>query len=392
MKPRSTVDNRARVRRRAACVSAVLPALLACGVDVTASSTATAVATGTAPNDVALTACAGRRTALVAASADARVDILDLGGTSGAQPPRAVFLGEGTNPWSVAPAADGRAVVTLFNAHAVALIDACGARALDRAAVDDVFAIDPVTVPSPIDADGDGTTETTITRLRPRAPQAAVVVDGAAFVTFTNVLAYSLDDAPMQAGPGMLARFVVDGDHLVVDRVVVLPCENPQGIAAGVADDVVVTCTGRFVIDAGAHRRVSPGALVRVGRAALDVRAHAVVDASPGTPAPIGADIVVGDVLDGRVMRYAADLTLVEQTPPADGVESVFVVVVDDAGRPLAGRFGSGEVLVDPFGAAALVRLQPRGPTRGLIDVVVDGDDVFGLFSLSGELVRGALP
>jgi hypothetical protein len=358
-------------------------------------TSAAAVATGTAPNDVALTTCSGRRTALVAASADARVDVLDLAGDvddGDRVAPQAVFLGEGSNPWSVAPAPDGRAVATLFGADAVALIDACGARDLDRAVVDAVLPVEPITLPVAVDADGDGQEETTVTQLRPRAPQAVVVVDGVAFVTWTNVLAYSFDGAPMQTGPGMVARFVVDGDRLVFDRIARLPCENPQGIAAGDADDVIVTCTGRFVVDAGAHRRVSSGGIARVGRATLDLRAFAALQASPGTPALVGGDIVVGDVLDGRVMRFDAALVLLQQTAPADGVESVFVVVVDDAGRPLAGRFGSGEVLVDPFGDAALVRLQPRGPTRGLIDVVVDGEDLFGLFSLSSELVRGALP
>ena len=354
--------------------------------------------TGTAPNDVALTVCDGARTALVAASADARLDVLavdndgDGDGDGDARAARAVFLGEGTNPWSVASSSGDRAVVTLFDAGAVALVDACGGRALDVARADVVFDIDPIVLASPVDGDGDGDDETTVTRLRPRTPQGVVVAGDVAFVTFTNVLSYSLDDQPMQTGPGVVARFVVDGEHLAFDRAVVLPCENPQGIAAGDAGDVVVACTGRFVVDGGAHRRVSPGGLVRVGRDALDVRAFAALDASPGTPAVWQGDVVVGDVLDGRVLRFDEGLALVEATAPASGVESIFNVAVDAHGRLLAARFGSGEVLVDPFGVAGVVRLQPDGPTRGLIDVVADADDVFGLFSLSGELVRGTLP
>lgn len=351
-----------------------------------------ALPTGTAPNDVALTVCDGARTALVAASADARLDVLALDRGDDAEAAHAVFLGEGTNPWSVAPAPGGRAVVTLFDAAAVALVDACGGRALAETTADVVLDIDPVVLQTPVDADGDGRVETVVTRLRPRTPQGVVVVDDVAFVTYTNVLAYSLDEQPMQTGPGVVARFVVDGDRLSFDRAALLPCDNPQGLAAGDDGDVVVACTGRFVVDGGAHRRVSPGALARVGRAALDVRAFVALDASPGTPTLWQDDIVVGDVLDGRVLRFDRALSFVEATEAASGVESIFNVAIDSAGRPLAARFGSGEVLVDPFGAARVVRLQPDGPTRGLIDVAADDDDLFGLFSLSGELVRGTLP
>ncbi|MBM4282046.1 MAG: hypothetical protein FJ137_15235 [Deltaproteobacteria bacterium] len=348
-----------------------------------------ALATGTAPNDVALTTCDGARTALVAASADARVDVLGVDADAGA---RAVFLGAGANPWSVAPAEGGRAVVTLFSEGAVALVDACGGRDLDRAAADVVVDVAPITLPAPVDADGDGDEETTVTRLRPRTPQGVVVAGDVAFVTYTNVLAYAVDDAPMQTGPGVVARFVIDGDRLTFDRAAVLGCENPQGVALGDDDDVIVACTGRFVVRDGAHRRVSQGALVRLGRAALDERAAVAVDASPGTPTVWRGDVVVGDVLDGRVLRFDRALALQQATPAAAGVESIFNVAVDADGRLLAARFGSGEVLVDPFGSAGVVRLQAAGPTRGLIDVVTDGDDLFGLFSLSGELVRGALP
>jgi hypothetical protein len=351
-------------------------------------ATDAALATGTAPNDVALTVCGGIRTALVAASADARVDVLGLD-DEGA---RAVFLGEGTNPWSVAPSSGGRAVVTLFHADAVALVDVCQGDALDRAAADVVFDIPAVTVPVPVDADGDGVEETTITRLRPRTPQGVVVADDLAFVTFTNVLAYALDDAPMQTGPGVVARFRIVDDRLHFDQAVMLDCDNPQGIALGDDDDVIVACTGRFAVEEGAHRRISPGGLLRLGRQELDVRHHAELAASPGTPTTWRGDVVSGDVLDGRVLRFDRTLAPVAATAPAVGVESVFNVAVDGGGRLLAARFGSGEVLIDPFGASAVVRLQPEGPTRGLIDVVTDGDDLFGLFSLSGELVRGALP
>jgi hypothetical protein len=137
---------------------------------------------------------------------------------------------------------------------------------------------------------------------------------------------------------------------------------------------------------------VSPGGLVRVGRDLLDVRAHVALDASPGTPTVWRGDVVVGDVLDGRVLRFDRALVLVDATAAAGGIESIFNVTVDAQGRLLAARFGSGEVLVDPFGDEHVVRLQPDGPTRGLIDLVADDDDVFGLFSLSGELVRGTLP
>jgi hypothetical protein len=366
----------------------VLLGLAACLPSTPAQQT-DSLATGTSPNDVALTTCAGQRTALVAASADARVDVMGLFDPAAV---RAVFLGEGTNPWSVAPSSRGRAVVTLFHAGEVALIDACAGDLLHRAAADVVLPVPPLTLATPVDADGDGEEETTVTHLRPRTPQGVVVHEDVAFVTYTNVLAYAVDDLPMQTGPGVVARFLIDDERLVFDRAVVLACENPQGIAVGDDDDVLISCSGRFDVYDGAHRRISPGALVRVNRETLAEQAFASLAASPGTPTVWRGDIVVGDVLDGRVLRFGRGLTLQEQTRAAPGVESVFNIAIDAFGRPLAARFGSGEVLVDPFGDAGIVSLQPPGPTRGLIDVVADGDELFGLFSLSGELVRGALP
>ncbi len=349
------------------------------------------IATGTTPNDVVLGSCEGESVALVTASGDARLDVLVLDGSDDA--PRAVFLDEGSQPWMVDVDLDGaRAVVSLFGTNEVALVSPCEERVLARAQADVVFDVDPpLTLRDAADADGDGQSEISVTRMRPRSPQAVAVVDDAVFVTFTNIFAFASGDDPMLTGPGSLARFVIDGDELRFVDVLTLPCENPGGIASN-GVDVVVTCSGRFIVSGAGHQRQSPGGVVVVDVAGSSIRGSiSLPDFSPGTPAFVGTDVVVGNLLGGELRRYGPELVQVDSVVLGSDNESIFSVVPlgDDVAATL---FLGGGLVLSPFGTRVDVPVAAAGPARGLIDVVIDDDAALGLLTLSAQLVRVELP
>ncbi|MDP2340913.1 MAG: hypothetical protein Q8O67_08150 [Deltaproteobacteria bacterium] len=368
-------------------VVAVVAFVIACDppiVDPDAS-----IATGTTPNDVVLSTCGASPTALVTASGDARLDVLSLDGGAA----RAVFLDEGSQPWMVDVASDRRAVVALFGSDEVALVAPCDERVLSRAQADVVIDVDPpLVLREATDADGDGVQELTVARMRPRTPQAvAVVGDDQVFITFTNIFAFALGDDPMLTGPGVLARFSLEGDVIVFRDALTLPCENPGGISSDGAV-VVVACSGRFIATNGGHERQSPGGLVVVDAELFSIaRSIELADFSPGTPAFLGTDIVVGGLLGGELRRFSAELELVDSVVLGGASESIFSVVPvgDDVAAVL---FLAGALVLSPFGAATEIEVAGAGPARGLIDAVIVDDDVLGLLTLSAELVTVELP
>lgn len=356
--------------------------------------------TGTTPNSVALMTCNGVRTAVVAASAGARIDAIaldDNGNGNGGGDAVGVALGAGTSPWTVVPFRDG-ALVTLFGSHEVAFVDPCGGAIFSRAGSAEDVDVDPVVVPrSAIDADLDGVDDPRIERMRPRHPEGlAVDDDGGIWVSFTNIIDVALGDDEMQAGPGVLARFVVDDDGVIafVEQRT-LPCQNPQGVSV-TGDRVVVSCSGRFrrSSDGARFERASDGGLVVFATADFSVVASATFALSFGTPVFEGEDIVVGSVLGGSVFRFARDLALVDDRAIGGLDESVFKTVLVD-GKAAVTRFVNGDLVLDPFGIGLVVPFtDPRQPPRGLVDVVIDPDagEAVGVLSLSGEVGRVQLP
>jgi len=369
--------------------------------------------TGTTPNAVTVVRCADGPRLLVAASAEARLDVLDPDGIA---PPRSVFLGAGAAPWDVAvvrhadEAPDdvdddaSRAVVTLVGSHGVALVRPCGAPALLDTVVDEApLALpDPVTLRQPDDVDGDGTDDAVATAMTPRSPQAVVVVPGAVpevIVAFANILDVSTGtDAPMLTGPALLSRWRLanagndgenDGDArlVAVDRLVVSGCENPGGLAVAGQGTIAVACAGRFVLAESGHGKASDGAVVTV--TVGDVLAEAARQGGPTTPGPIVAHdgaLVVGDLLDGAVRRLdPVDLAVVGERPGSGGIDSAFSLVVTGDDVLVAGWF-DGRLEHDPFGDPHAVEA-PAGPPRGLVDLVDDGARLWGLLTLSAELV-----
>lgn len=365
-------------------------------IDVIAPSV---LPTGTTPNAVAVVRCEAGPRLLVAASAEGRLDVID---PAGVVSPSSIFLGVGSSPWDVAVVRhaegssdlDSRAVVTLVGSHGVALVRPCGDvddRALIATVVDTVpfDLVDPVTLRQPEDVDGDGAADTVVTRMTPRTPQAvAVGLDGRIVVAFANLLAFATGrDEPMLAGPGLVSTFDVVDDALVLRSRAVVPCENPGGLAVD-GDDVFVACAGRYAVTPTGHGKASTGAVVRVdGQGAIRM------STSLPTPGPVLVHegvVVAGDLLGGTIVAF--DSATLEETARVAGVsgtdgviDSAFALVVDGDGTLVAGWF-DGRVQRDPFGGG-VVTPAPAGPGRGLVDLVHDGERLWGLHTLAAELV-----
>lgn len=363
------------------------------------------VEVGASPNSVALARCGDDRVAVVAASAAARVDAIavDGAGDGFGDVVGAVGFAAGSSPWMVVarPGHPAQVLVTLFGERAVAVVDVCAGVEVGRVVVDVAIDLDRALTPLvPIDADGDGATDATVTRMLVRAPQAvAVDDDGFAWVTFTNVIEPALPDHPMVAGPGVLVRVALSdaGDALSVDAHQIVPCDNPQGLAVD-GDDVWVTCTGQFQNQNGGLVRASPGGIVRVARSTFDVVTAASFDESFGTPVVFRGEppgvLGVGSVVGSGVFTlFDAGLNVVRDRAIAGDDESLFKAVVVD-GELAVTRFINGDLILDPLGTARIVRFSPPGTLpRGLVDVVVDADQTaVGVFTLSSELVRAEVP
>jgi hypothetical protein len=373
-------------------------------------SVPTVLSTGTTPNAVAVVRCSDGPRLVVTASAEARLEVLDPAGVA---MPRSVFLGAGSTPWDVAVVrhADerdsdldddaSRVVVTLAGSHGIALVRPCGAPVLLDTVVDEV----PLPLPAPVilrqpaDIDGDGSDDAVATAMLPKSPQPVVVVPGAVpevVVAFANILAVSTgSDAPMLTGPALVSRWrLVDGADRdaarlqSIDRLVVPGCENPGGLVVTGPGQVAVACAGRFVLAGAGHGKASDGAVVT-----LTVGGALAVVARRGgamTPGPIIAHagaLVVGDLLDGALRRFdPVDLAVLGERPGRDGIDSAFSLVVTDDDALVAGWF-DGRLEHDPFGPSPYGIDAPAGPPRGLVDLVDDGERLWGLLTLSAELV-----
>ncbi len=358
--------------------------------------------TGSAPNAVVATTCGGDTFLLVPASQGAAVDVIsaDNGST------REIGLGQGSTPWGVSllgddvvgEGGDRLAVVTGFGTHSLFLIDPCSASTVD--AVDVSSRPERVSVAGVRlrnDIDGVGRGGDSISEMPLMKPEAVVVDDvGGIWATFTNLLEVADSSGPMEAGAGVLARFVVDTStgppRLAYDRHVELRCQNPQGLATDGAL-VVVTCTGTFQIgDAGFEARTA-GGVALYDADFVEVAHREDVGRSYGTPVIVDGHVVVGDVLGGVVYSYnVADLGEFDTQDLGDDNESIFKVLVID-GEVAALRFLKGDIVFDPFRTGRTRAIgDARQPPRGLIDLAVDDNgDGWAVFSLSAELVKVAL-
>lgn len=333
-----------------------------------------AFGTGSLPNDVALGACGDEQVALVPSSGDGQLiaHALPQGDVVGASF-FAPVAERGASPWAVdANAAGGPAVVTLFGQDAVALADPCSGAVLDMEKVEGQTTPQPVVLSS----------------------------EGAAFVGFTNVIAFSLDGEPPELAPGAIARFDVDvaADTLALDELRVLEgCDNPQGLVAHDAD-VLVSCSGALAqgLDGGQEAR-SDGALLVSSRPG----AHRIEAArlAPGTPAVAGECVVAGSLVDPVLLaaRLDDEALAVALELPGPSVDAVFKVVRWDDDTVLAVQFSADHLHVVDVAADCSLTLTDSiavGPGgvgfRGALAVDVErGQAIDGvvLLGLSAETV-----
>lgn len=345
--------------------------------------------TGSLPNDVALALCDAAApavpvpVALVASSGDARLVVHELpGGAVRAAP----FFEPGSSPWSVDAvfALPGpRAVVSLFGSDSVALVDPCGARTI--AVLDDIRDAADV---------------------RQITPQAVVIIDERAFVSFTNVITFSIGGEPPQLGPGAVAVLDIGDDQLVLDELRVLDdCVNPQGLAAIPGDgpgdgpgDVVVSCSGPLAEgEDGGQEAVADGTLL-VG---TTPGAHRIDAArfAPGTPAVVNGCVVAGSLVDPIVLSAALldDALGVALELPGRDVDAAFKVAAWDDDTVLIVQFSEDLLHVVDVAAdcslslATSIAVGPGGVGfRGALSVDVDKGRSFDaavLLGLSAEVV-----
>ncbi len=357
------------------------------------------MATGTTPNAVDVVFCADGPRLVVTASGDGRLDVIDPQDGSS----EAVFLGEGSNPWGVRSFGDGddaRAVVTLSGLASLALVAPCASPLVVKDTVSDttLFSLPtPVSLEIPFDADGDGDDDSVVTQMLPRFPQAVDATqngdgDIRVVAAFTNILSFAFaGGGPMRAGPSTLLSASVVDDAFVDVASAVVPCDNAGGVRID-GDDVIVSCAGLFVASDVGHDKASAGGLVIADAASLDVSAAVSLDDdSLGPVVVIDGDgeksIVVGDLLHGGVSSWSRE-TLARRADVAgrDGVvDSAFALITTDE-HAVAGWF-DGRVRRDPLHDGPIAG-PPPGPIRGLVDLAVVDDVVYGLFSLSAELRR----
>jgi hypothetical protein len=364
---------------RTAFLASLALTIAACPTPSTPSEP-TRYLTGTAPNAVARVDCSGYTRALVTASTDGSLNIINIvdGNTI------SVHFGSNTNPWDVAVVDDSSgaditdptAVVSLYGSNTIATTKVCSSTAVSSTYTDDEVIV------------SDGVEYT------PGNPQAIAVVGADIFVASTNIVAVATGESDMRTGPGTLLRLHLDDTGaLVRDARLTLPCDNPSAIA-NVDSTLVVACTGRYrVSSSGGFERAadSQGALVVVDTAAFSVTDVLALDASPVSAVfDVDGSIVVGDALDGSVSRYTVSpLAFVQRAQPTGRTDDSIFSVVNINSTIVAGAF-SGSVVGAPLSSSPRTVSVDDGQSRGVVDLAWQpGDtDVFAVLSLSSELVR----
>lgn len=162
-------------------------------------------ATGNAPNDLWVDAARGR--AWVANSMDNAVTAYDLATLA---PVAAVALGPNSNPWNLAPAPNGRLLVTNWLAGDVAEIDAAAGALLQRIPVG-------------------------------RTPEGILAGSSATFLRVTLV---NYDEATHRFGPGQVFTYCPVCQREPAPLVTV--GTNPQTLLTGPDGRIHVVCTGNF--------------------------------------------------------------------------------------------------------------------------------------------------
>jgi hypothetical protein len=347
------------------------------------------VPAGSLANDVELSRCGDRIVALVPASGDGNLDVIAL---PGGDLISSVFLDDANPPGPPSPfavSAEGDLVfVTLREQNAMARVTPCDGGVAQVFTTDDVIPVDPpLTLRTPRDVDGDGDDDTDVTAMRPIAPQPVLVHADRAIAAFTNVLEFGLLGQPPVVGPGFLLRSA--GAPLV------LGCTNPQGLALGGDETILVSCSGPLGPDpSGAQVALDDGAIIVVDSNFNPINTISVGAFAPGTPAFVSGRIVVGSVVTPRIACLGdsfEDAAFINLDGPA--VDSVFDVVPWDDTRALAVQFSNDMLHIIDVPSCTVtqsIRLT-EGAARGALAIDVEpGQDVIDgavTLALSSEIV-----
>jgi hypothetical protein len=212
---------------------------------------------GGVPNDLLILDRVGAPQGVLVRSGDHAVSFLGDGGLADSS---GVRLADRSNPWFVAALDARRVAVTNFGRHTVAVIDLDSASVERELTVGPVSLAAPFTLARPIDLDGDGVEEATITRFSPRAPQGIASAGGRLFVAFAGFVAPRSGAEPPVWVPSVLADWDL-GDLDAPPRVTVLPAIDAQEVRIDAAGRVVVVQSGAIDFAGGEVRATSPGGL-----------------------------------------------------------------------------------------------------------------------------------
>ncbi len=221
--------------------------------------------TGDQPNDLLVADGPDGARAIVVRSGDHAVSAFDLAeGLSddlpGVRLPR--VMDEVAAPWFVAPWDDSgaRFAVTAQKQNRVYVIDLASESIVHTLVAGPVDLDTPFTLARPFDLDGDGTDETTITRVTPQAPQPVLVHDGRVYVGYSGFVRGSTPALDPVYVPAVLAVWdLTDLGAPIATHVV--PTMNTQELR--VTPDGRIAAVSSGVIDQsdGTVRLTTEGAV-----------------------------------------------------------------------------------------------------------------------------------
>lgn len=328
---------------------------------------------GSTPND--LLVMADGRAVLVRSGDDALV-VFDVG--EGPAAGRGIRLPEGAvpaNPWFVAAVDAGRVAVTAQGRSLVYLVDLDSGLVTDTVRAPAPLPLDaPFALPRPLDVDGDGTPETSITAAPARAPQGLAVSGDRLVVAYSGFLAGPSGGRPAVFGPGLIASWSL-ADPSAPPVVVRTPALNPQEVHARPDGTVLVTQSGAIDFAADGRVLTSSGAVSQLDATTLaTVRSWTLGDFGPSSAVLTDDALWVTSLKQGQVRAISLDggppTTLVLN---AEAIESVFRWVELPCGLLGAPSFDTDRLhVIDPRTRA----LDPPpftaplvlGPGRPLID------------------------
>jgi hypothetical protein len=326
--------------------------------------------TGSTPNQILCAADAPvdqAARAVLVVSGDNAVDNVDF--RDGTHPYPLVALSDEQGPQGPVPATPwagtmrgNTAWVTRYAQGGITAINVSGGNVLGHGAQPPVQSLaTPVTMDPPVDADGDGTAESNVTRVLPRTPTGIAVVGNHAVVAFANVLSTTAS-GQAQFGPGMVASYRLREDGTPTGDVVVVTTswENPQHVVALPGGNrVMVSSTGQLQRSNGAWATQSDGGVEVFDVDTLNrVTSLNLGRYGPSRPLVLqdGTSVYIPSILQARLLRVDIPTLTVLKGPGGTGpalvledttdLRTVFECVLHPTGLVFCGVFDSDSLTV----------------------------------------------